>query len=438
MTIKNLTTLVSDMNLLLADNTTGAISASDIRSSMTDVVDSLNALHANTIVYVKTKSDFGTIAGNQVEPDPTKSYFIDGLMDGEGLEIIVGPSGLNVYSDDFNNKGLTNVKFITKSASYAGNIYLKSLTISPQTGQNLFELDNNSNFGSFELISVNVGQSGTTHSFGYLSNYRQFFATGCAFFNYSNGFTFNGSWSGITIRDSISLFGGSTSILCKTGTTFTTGNFRCSINFSSGAMNVDAVLADFSESNISNYAGAQLTEISALNNSNIMPNLSHVSIKAYYKGNVNLQKTSIGGKIRFDLNTETVISNDNEETKALGTTTSSLLEHFEEDGNNRLVYKGAQRRDFQVNGIIFLLGGNNDVVRVILKHYNSSGVLQSSGDKTIQALDGNVVQNLAQSAPIFSSFSLNQDDYIELHIANENDQSNITVTADSYFKIYEA
>lgn len=98
-------------------------------------------------------------------------------------------------------------------------------------------------------------------------------------------------------------------------------------------------------------------------------------------------------------------------TKVAGTTTSNNLFRFENVGNNRIVYKGAKKRYFQVNASVSYQA--TDDVTIIL-YIAKNGTVISETKVYGRGASGFFVAQGILALPIVGTIELSQNDYIEI------------------------
>src|SRR5690606_16059175 len=98
-------------------------------------------------------------------------------------------------------------------------------------------------------------------------------------------------------------------------------------------------------------------------------------------------------------------------TKVAGTTTSNNLFRFEKVGNNRIVYKGAKKRYFQVNASVSYQA--TDDVTIIL-YIAKNGTVVSETKVYGRGATGFFVAQGILALPIVGTIELAQNEYIEI------------------------
>lgn len=125
-------------------------------------------------------------------------------------------------------------------------------------------------------------------------------------------------------------------------------------------------------------------------------------------------------------NTNTPTGVPNVFVKILGTTTLLSAQRFAHS-NNRLTYTGEIQRTFLINGIISVLGANNERVSIRIQIYNSlNALIYTSVSFTATTAGAGVAR--AENIKSLAIYPLNKGDYLEIWVASNNNNSNLNVT----------
>jgi hypothetical protein len=267
--------------------------------------------------------------------------------------------------------------FVAEDGSYAGNVYMETMTCYVSgTNSQVFNLDNDGNSGSFEINGVNFGGFGSIEctSLGSLSDYRQFFVDGCGFYNVRDGWTLNGSWSGLVCQNANAINSGAAFTLFKEGTALTfSGSLRSNMNFGAtvGAINSSSVFMDFDENNISSKGGLSLINFRT-SVDDALPNIAGSSSYARFRFCDGVKNTYVGGQWSITSSTATVISTVSTPVKIAGTTTYADMQWFTQTTNNAFVYDGDQTIEIEVKGNLSFSGTNGDVINLYVRLWDDS------------------------------------------------------------------
>jgi len=132
------------------------------------------------------------------------------------------------------------------------------------------------------------------------------------------------------------------------------------------------------------------------------------------------------GSMYWSTAIETSISTVDTWTKAAGTTSSVSLRHFDMPASNRLRYTGTP--SIHVHGVVSLstnTASANKTLRTGAYHYDDSGA--SGSVLTHSVLERRHASNDIGAIAIHFDAMLETNDYIELHVKNITDSTNMTV-----------
>jgi hypothetical protein len=393
--------------------------------------------HFTNTVIVKTPEDLKDI-------DSTKNYMVDGAIDMGTTQIKVPVDGISIsglnggrevcilYSSEDNY-----TMFINDDGGFAGNVLAESMTFrTTGTNSKLFDLDNNGFNGSFEFVGVNFGGFGSdfTESLGSLTSYRQIFMEACGFYNVKDGFTLNGSFSGLVIQNSNTI-GTDAFTLLKEGTSLTfSGSVRSNINFLS--VNTSSVLMDFQESNILLKGGLSLENVRS-GADDALPSITGSSTYARFRNCLGIRNTYVGGQWSVSTGATTVIGSSGTFYKMEGTTSYVDMQWFTSSGNNRFVYDGDQTIEVECKGILSFTGGNNDEMAIKFRKWDNSASAWVDGESFTSTLNGGASGTRSENLGFNAYFEVDNGDYIEVWIANNKDTSNITLDVGGLVSVTE-
>lgn len=403
----------------------------------------VNGVNMDNTVLVKTASDLsGTL-------DSSKVYYIDGDIDMGTTQIKVPEGGLYIISDDPDIKGLYSTAdnytmfIVDPSGSYAGGVRMRLMHLQCSgTNSKIFDLDNDSNNGSFEFTAVNFGgftsATGVTN-LGDVTDYRQLFFDGCGFYNIIDGFTLNGTFSGAvfqasnvinTVNDLNTLVEEGTSLIIQGSLRVTSFNFN--------SVNSDAIFTDIDEDNLQTKGGFSLNDFRTTADDAI-PNIRGFSTYARFRNNNGVKNTYVGGQYTITTAATTNITAADTPTKMAGTTAESDLQWFTDDGgtNNRLLYDGDQTIEVEAKGVVSLSGGANDQAAVYFRQWDDSASTFIDAPFATATLNGGLLGTRAEGVPFFGYFTLNNGDYIEVWMQNLSDTTNIEAEVGGLFSVTE-
>ena len=405
--------------------------------TLTNTVDPATGL-SNRVVVTEAADLSGTL-------DPTKEYFIDGIVDMGSQSIELPAGGLSLTGYNFDVSKLTSsaaaYTMFTSPVGGSGNLIGKDYAIEVTgAGSKVYELVSNTGFDAFEFSRVNYNDC---ESLGSITNYRQGLEVGTGRFGGMPQLELIGTWvGGYFIDTSIirNLDDGAYSLF-KAGAGFSMASrFRSNMNLDlpASASFVDFAPANFVNPSTLQLMGAIVTRDGLFNASdtNITPNISESDLVSDWSGNNGMPNTFVGGSI--GVTTELATANSGVGIGVfldLAATlwTASDLQHFDNPVDGQLRHLGNTPREFKVIAEMVLASGSNDeVVLRVLKWDDSASSFVTVLDQTrqINALVG------GRDVAVFSiniNTTLDQNDYIKLQVANNTAAVDITAEVDSYF-----
>lgn len=394
-------------------------------------------------VIVQSIYDLGELSsgGTRVTPDPDLLYMLDGFIDTKGISIEVPEGGMSLagLNGGRDVMGLTcsennYTMFVSPSGGYSGDVVIESCTLTATgTSSKIFDLDNDSNSNALDITGVNFGFN--TTSLGNLANYRQLLFNNVGFIGIKDGLTFDGTWTGIAVLTSIAVLFPASATLFKVGTGFTVGNIRSDINFLS--VQSSSILFDFSPSNIVNNASFSLDGVRS-GADDAVPNTLGSSIKARFRNCQGIENTYIGGQWVLTTPATTTITTAGTYVKLAGTTTYADLQHFSQTTDNAFVYDGDQTIDVVVNANIGCSGGANDQIRLKIRKWDDSASAYVDVTTTPdQTMNGGLLGTRAENISFQGITRLDNNDRIEIWIANITDTANVSAVENSQVVIAE-
>jgi len=408
------------------------------------VVDYVTAASSSSQVIVTQASDLsGTL-------DPTKTYFIDGIIDMGSTSIEVPSGGLSLTGSTFDISKLISsaetYTMFTSPVGGSGNLLGRDLAMEVTApGSQVFNLVSVTGFEAFEFARVNWNDC---TSLGTIDNYRQGLESGTGRFGGTPNLTLKGAWvGGYFIGTSIvrSLDAGMTGALYQAGVGFTMASrFRSNQNIDLPA---SAAFIDFTTSNFTNPSTLQLEGCiisrggtSDSTDPNITPNVAASDLASNWVGNIGIGNTFVGGRLTVATDTPTVINTiDVFETIIATTWTADLLEHFDDlaidtDGRG-LRHLGNVPRYYEISGDLVVDGPPNDEVTVKVMKYDSSAT--TTVDIYSQTRQINSITGTRDVAffSIPSVIELDQNDYVYLEISNSTSTGNLTLEGGSVFSV---
>lgn len=401
----------------------------------TNILEINNINLSERIEYVKQASD---IVDKIL--DPTKIYFVDGVVDLGSGQIRVPEQGLNLkghtikVSKFISSEDNYEMFVVDPNGSYSGSLNWENLTFTTSGVNskvlNLFnnnQTDNENN----NIDWINVNFVGCT-SIGRIGSYRQgFWDVGSSIFS-SEGLELYDLWTGgFRITSNRSLNGSSNPLIKAGSNLIMQGRFITDVFYT--ATNPNAIFCDFSPVNIQNDGDFQIIggDFGGAVNSLLghFPNMPINNKKAFYDSN-GIEKTNVGGKILFSTTTLTPLPNVNTYVKALGTTIPSNLQWTITGGlNNRLQYDSNE--DFSGRVIVpcTLEGGTGDIVGAAIYFWDESQQSFTLLDEAIAEIPFFGTASITLVADV----EVNKGDFFELRVKNQNDTTGVSVVSGSKY-----
>lgn len=393
-----------------------------------------------TQVIVTQASDLASI-------DPTKEYFIDGIVD-------MGTQSIEVPSGGINLKGynLGISKLISTAAAYtmftspvggSGNVLGIDLTVDVSgTSSQVFDLIGATGFGAVELTRVNFENC---TSLGELDNFRQGLEDGTGRFGGTPTLTLKGTWvGGFRVTTSIvrSLAAGMTTPLFSAGAGFLmSSRFLTDINCDLPA---SAAFCDFAPANFVNPSTVQFSGVIMSRNgvidasdTNLTPNISQNDLQSIWKNNIGLHNTHIGGDLEISAEAATVITVAGTYVDLAGTYTATELVHFDEPANGQLRHLGNSPVEYSLVGNLVLAATTADVVAVKVVIWRAASSSFEDG-----RIATRVINNLQGGRDVAyftlrNNITLHQNDYVKIQVANTASTNNITAELSSFLVVGE-
>lgn len=395
-----------------------------IRGAFTPKVDSEIVVHTAADLVGPLRSDV--------------VYVIDGVIDMGTTEIEVPPAGLVLRGLDYFISGLTSTEnnhtmFKNEAGNYAGNVKLGNLFItSSGLLSQVFDLDNQENFGSVEFNSVNLGDfSDSTTSLGELTNYRQFRGSDMGFFRNEGGLSFSGTWAGgFRIVDTIVLLQAAGSTLFQEGAGLTFAG-RCISDINTTSVDPTSIVFDFQSSNFLNDGAFQLTNAVFPVNSAISVTLDGGDLKAYFKDCLEIENTRPGYEIEWTTSTPTPLTV-NTPTLVLGTTVISDNTWFSQTANNSITYGSTVTKDYKITLSCLVGGGANDDITLSVRQWDDSAgayIILKEKTRSINNLQGGTDTSTYHIIARANSLGLN--DRIEIWMENITNGNSATMVSGS-------
>lgn len=396
---------------------------------------------ANRVVV--NQSNIASTLGGTI--DSTKEYFIDGVINCNGITIEVPSGGFNLKGYDFVISKLlfsdTSSTLFTSPVGGSGDFIGADYAIEV-TGANskVYDLKALTGNEAFEFSRVNYNNC---TSLGSIENYRQGLETGTGRFGGSPSIELIGIWLG-GYRISTSIVRGmsdtTTEPLFKAGTGFVMNSrFLTDINCDLGTLQP---FLDFSDTNFPNPSTLELRDVLLTrdgvidaNDTNYTPNISADNLSCSWKGNNGIPNTFVGAIATITTEVLTGIIAINVPSLLAGTYTNTDMQHFDSPSNGQLRHLGDNPREYTVNFDFVLDGSQNNDYKIELVK-DSGGVLSSVYQQT------RVINNLQGGRDVayftgLANLILNKNEFVYWQVRNESGSGNCTLELDSSWSVEE-
>lgn len=402
---------------------------------------------------IVTTANFASTLGGTI--DSTKEYYLDGIVDPQGVSIEIPAGGLTIRGASFDISGIVDTTnsytMFTSPAGGSGNLLMTDVYVQASgTGSQIFDIFSDDGFKAVEMNRVNFI---ACTSLGTIDNYRQGLESGTGRFAGTPSLTLAGTWvGGYRITTSIvrSLSSGMTDPLFKAGTGFSMNSrFLTDINCD---LPTSAAFCDFLDTQFPNPSTVQVrgaiftrNGVTDAEDPNIFPNIKEAALCSDWQNNNGLKNTFEGGVVTVGGQTATAISTAGTwETLHVGTApVESELVHYDTVvvGNGlALRHLGNSPREYRFVADLIIEGSANRELEVAISKYDDSAGTTTLLTDTVQV---RTITNSVggRDVALFNKYgriSLDQNDYAFLSIRNLTDTTNVTVEDGSRFTIEEA
>lgn len=400
----------------------------------------LEGLAATNRIIISRASDFEGVI------DPTKEYFIDGIIDMTGVSLEIPEGGAYFTGFNFDLSGFTcsddSYTMFTSPAGGSGNILMKDLLFQVDgTGSKIFELTSVSGFEAIEITRVNFN---SCTSIGDITNYRQWFEDGTGRFGGSPSLTFSEAMDGIVFKSTIvrSLDDTWNGALFQEGADLSiSGRFFSDANIDLGT---NSSFVDFLPSVFLTSSAFQLKDcfitrdgVKDPSDTNILPNIDASDLIAVFRKNQGTENTFIGARQNLDTEIITIIAVAGTFTPIMGTWATEDLQHFDSPFNGQLRNLGDTPFQFKVFAFFEVAGGSNDEVSIRFRRFNDSDSTTDTVFEQSFTVENNVGGNDVGQIVMRFTVSLFENDYLFPEITNNTNTTNVTVQDTSYIIIEE-
>lgn len=367
-----------------------------------------------------------------------KLYVIDGALDITGHSIEVPTGGVEFEGLGFNVSSITTTddgtQIFTSPVGGSGDLLFKDIAFTASgVGSSVFALTDSDGTHAVEYARVNFNNCS---SLGYIDGYRQGLEVGTGRFGGTPDLEFRGVWAGgyfvqlsiaRSLTDSVySLF------KSAVGHTFAS-RFGGNPNILIPA-NVTAF-----EMTSANFAFDELLQIDGANFSGdgaVFSGIDETNTRVRVKNTRGTPNTFVGGFWVLSATAPTATAVQNTFYKLAGTTTGSSLVWFTLPGDNNLTSNSTETVQTMATFTGSFSGGNNKVFKIRFRVWDNSAAAYVDSNETQFTTGGT---GRFESVTLFSPrLSLDENDRIEVWVANTTDGSSITADVDTHFFAREA
>lgn len=391
----------------------------------------------STQIIVKKASDLSSLR-------PGVDYFIDGFVDMGSTEIII-PQGeaFSISGINPSVSGLTsssdNYTMFRSAGLGIQDFDIDGLSISVTgTNSQVYDLKNQTGtqaFRSSDVLYSGCTSLGTLDGFvgGLESNIRKFGGT--------PDLTLEGSWFG-GFRCDVVLVNGvdnsmSDAIYTAGGSLLFSNRFVTNVNANIGdtAPLFDFSPSNFSTSNLFEIQGAIIQRNGTFDpaDATITPNTSHTEVTSNWSDNIGVYNTIQRGRLTITSEVTTTISSTDVFVDLEGVYVATDTSHFSHPQNGTLKHLGDVPQQFELLGELILDGQQNAELDLRVAIYRAASDSYEYGAPLRR-----VVNNLQGGRDVafytlVDVFVLNEDDEVNLQVANHSNTSNITGELNSFW-----
>lgn len=374
--------------------------------------------------------------------DSSVFYRLDGFIDTGSTSLEIPAGGFYFGGDSYFTSGLFSnadnyTMFINKAGEAAGSVLSKDAELFVNgANSKYFDLDNQGNNGSFEMLSTNIGRAFQNSApVGNLANYRQFRIDDFAFFSLTDGLTFDGVWGGgFSVTGTILLFNTSAGLtVFKEGAGLVFNGSSISGLNATGVLD-DAAIFGFQDSNFSRDEGFILDGARFNIGSNPIPNMSSATTKKKFKNCSGVGNTYIGAEWEVTSEAMTILVQ-NVITKAAGVTSYTNQVHFSNSDSNAFIFDSTVEKECTIEGQLIISGVANNVLTVTLRKFNNStGLYENIREFTRQITNIVGSFDVAYFNP-YAPVVLNQGDRVEVWLTNTSSSAAATILDGSFLHV---
>jgi hypothetical protein len=367
-------------------------------------------------VFVSSLEDFPLPSSGVITLVDNYTYLITTTVDLAGNRIVAGQNTtiLGGSSENCILKS-TGLSAATALITSEWSMPMRSITLTHGTALDLDASGHSDQ--ALDWFGVNFLDCATI---GTVANYGNFILTDCAFLN-SAGLTLDGTIA--TFGALQCLFSGAAASTIFTIPATATISRRFRIIYSSFVVPTGSTGINFSSSASVPTEGYILDTVNFSSTGTYTSGVAYTDDKALFVNCRGITNTSVAAGLSMEANaTATVISTTGVAVKVAGTTTASAINQKFSHADNKLTYTGALPRVFKVTAILTVTGPNNAQLTACVY---KTGAEVSGSCSTVTANGVGKAENIQAQAIV----SLSQNDYIEIWIANDTNDTDLTVDA---------
>lgn len=396
---------------------------------------------SDVTIVVKTPYDMaGTLRSDRV-------YLIDGVVDftdSKVLPLDVPVGGLRVmgFGADISLMLTTEDNAIMFQSATSGSFSATSLGFTCSgVGSQIFALTSNTGDEAHEINRVNYLNC---TSLGCLTSFRQGFESNTARFEGTPELKLCGPWTGGFFIDQsivrILTDGAYSLFTAGVGLTFAS-RFRITANVDlpASVAFINFAPANLGAANLLQLTGSIVTRggVSDPDDTNITPNIGNTALESFWKGNVGVRNTHVGGTVTSSGTAVTVISATGVAEDIVATWALSSAEHTDNPSGSQVRHLASSPHEFKVSAVVNVDGSAGLQLELFITKFSVSSGLSSTVVSQIREVVNLSGPDDIATFGVAAFTTLSTGDYLRLRIANNSNASNLMCLADSYMLVEE-
>lgn len=378
----------------------------------------LAASTSPSFVMVSSKSDLPPPSGGVITLVDNYTYFFTTTVDLTGDRLVAGRNTTILGGSSENCRIKSTGLVGTALISSAWSMPMRNITIEANVALNL-DASANAN-QALDWFGVNFTDCATI---GTIKTYNNVLFTDCGFLN-SAGLTFDGTIATVGVISSIFDCRSSGTVITLPSTATITRRLR--IIYSSFVVLSGETGINVNASASIPVEGYILDTVNFSGGGTYTNGVTFSDNKALFLNCVGIQNSaSIAHMTMINNATATDIVTQSVAVKVAGTTTSQSITQKFSHSNNRATYTGAIEKPFRVTAIFSFTAGNNNVVSGYIAK-NGTIISNSEASSTANITGGLIGR--AENVAVQTVVQLAQNDYLEVWVANNSANTDITVS----------